>query len=120
MDFGAFCAWYSMMLNIISGFLLEVMMVVTPAAVAISAAISFVSIPPVPRLDPSVVVLTAESISANVAQMLLHNRKRTFSPNGRYRIHDFYLLSIWILPWIRSVKTIHIREEEQVVCMNHR
>lgn len=33
-------------------------MVVTPAAVAISAAMSFVSIPPVPKLDPSVVVLT--------------------------------------------------------------
>ena len=38
-------------------------MVITPAAVAISAAMSFVSIPPVPRLDPSVVVLTIESMS---------------------------------------------------------
>lgn len=38
--------------------MLEVMIVVTPAAVAISAAISFVSIPPVPKLEPSVVVLT--------------------------------------------------------------
>jgi len=35
-------------------------MVFTPASVAISAAISFVSIPPVPRLDPSVAVLTVE------------------------------------------------------------
>lgn len=50
--------WYSMMANMFSGILLEVMIVVTPAAVAISAAMSFVSIPPVPRLDPRVVVLT--------------------------------------------------------------
>ncbi len=34
------------------------MIVETPAAVAISAAISFVSIPPVPKLEPNVVVLT--------------------------------------------------------------
>ena len=34
------------------------MTVVTPAAVAISAAISFVSIPPVPSFDPRVFVLT--------------------------------------------------------------
>ena len=46
-----------------SGCLLDVMIVATPAAVAISAAISFVSIPPVPRLDPSVVVLTVKSLS---------------------------------------------------------
>ena len=32
--------------------------VVTPAAVAISAAMSFVSIPPVPSFEPSVLVLT--------------------------------------------------------------
>lgn len=50
--------WNSMMGKIFDGFLLEVMIVVTPAAVAISAAISFVSIPPVPRLDPRVAVLT--------------------------------------------------------------
>jgi hypothetical protein len=49
---------YSIMLNMFSGCLLVVMMVVTPAAVAISAAMSLVSIPPVPRLEPSVVVLT--------------------------------------------------------------
>ena len=51
-------AWYSMMDRMVSGFLEEAMMVFTPASVAISAAISFVSIPPVPRLDPSVAVLT--------------------------------------------------------------
>lgn len=50
--------WYSIMLKMFSGRLLDVMMVVTPAAVAISAAMIFVSIPPVPRLDPRVVVLT--------------------------------------------------------------
>jgi len=60
---GEYRAWYSMMLKIFSGLLLEVIMVVTPAAVAISAAMSFVSIPPVPRLDPSVVVLTIKTMS---------------------------------------------------------
>lgn len=47
-----------MMSMIVDGILLDVMTVVTPAPVAISAAMSFVSIPPVPRLDPSVEVLT--------------------------------------------------------------
>lgn len=49
-----------MILKMLWGSLLEVMIVVTPAAVAISAAISFVSIPPVPKLEPSVVVLTVD------------------------------------------------------------
>lgn len=40
------------------GSLEEQMTVETPAAVAISAAMSLVSIPPVPRLEPRVVVLT--------------------------------------------------------------
>ena len=53
-------AWYSMIDKMFSGFLDEAMMVFTPASVAIPAAISFVSIPPVPRLDPSVAVLTVE------------------------------------------------------------
>lgn len=57
-SWGRICMSYSMIRNIQDGSLLEVMIVVTPAAVAISAAISFVSIPPVPKLDPNVVVLT--------------------------------------------------------------
>ena len=40
------------------GFLLLLIIVVTPVSVAISAAMSFVSIPPVPRLEPRVLVLT--------------------------------------------------------------
>ena len=52
------CALYWMILKMLVGSLLEVMMVATPAAVAMSAAMSLVSIPPVPRLEPSVVVLT--------------------------------------------------------------
>ena len=51
---------YSIIRKILFGPPLEVIMVVTPAAVAISAAMSLVSIPPVPRLDPNVVVLTRE------------------------------------------------------------
>jgi hypothetical protein len=49
---------YSIILKTFSGVLDEVTTVATPAAVAISAAISFVSIPPVPSLDPRVAVLT--------------------------------------------------------------
>ena len=41
------------------GFLLLVMIVEVPAPVAISAAMSLVSMPPVPSLDPKEVVLTA-------------------------------------------------------------
>ena len=48
---GRICMSYSIIRKIQDGSLLEVMIVVTPAAVAISAAMSFVSIPPVPRLD---------------------------------------------------------------------
>lgn len=44
--------------KIFSGCLLELIIVVTPVSVAIPAAMSFVSIPPVPKLDPKVVVLT--------------------------------------------------------------
>ena len=47
-----------MMSTMFIGFLEEVMMVVTPAAVAMSAAMSLVSIPPVPRLEPRVFVET--------------------------------------------------------------
>lgn len=49
---------YSIISNIRSGCALDEMTVVTPAAVAISAAMSFVSIPPVPSFEPSVFVLT--------------------------------------------------------------
>jgi phage baseplate assembly protein W len=50
--------WYSRIAKRDAGLRLEVMIVDTPAAVAISAAMSFVSIPPVPRLEPRVAVLT--------------------------------------------------------------
>jgi hypothetical protein len=49
---------YSIILNTFSGVLDDVTIVETPAAVAISAAISLVSMPPVPNLDPRVAVLT--------------------------------------------------------------
>ena len=50
-----------MISTIVEGCLLDVITVVTPAPVVISAAMSFVSIPPVPRLEPSVDVLTVAS-----------------------------------------------------------
>lgn len=49
---------YSMILKTFSGCFEEVTIVSTPAAVAISAARSFVSMPPVPSLEPNVAVLT--------------------------------------------------------------
>jgi phage baseplate assembly protein W len=51
--------WYSRIEKRDAGVRLEDMIVDTPAAVAISAAISFVSIPPVPKFEPRVAVLTA-------------------------------------------------------------
>jgi hypothetical protein len=55
-----------MILKIFCGSLLNVMTVATPTAVAISATISLVYMPLVPRLDPSV-VLTANA--GNVAEI---------------------------------------------------
>jgi hypothetical protein len=49
---------YAIMRKMVVGSLEEVITVATPAAVAISAAMSLVSIPPVPRLEPKVAVLT--------------------------------------------------------------
>lgn len=49
---------YSIILKTFSGYFDVVTIVATPAAVAISAAMSLVSIPPVPSLEPSVAVLT--------------------------------------------------------------
>jgi hypothetical protein len=63
--------WYSIIPNMFSGFLLDVMIVVTPVSVAISAAMSFVSMPPVPRLEPSVLVLTEDisELQENIAKI---------------------------------------------------
>jgi hypothetical protein len=53
-----FAPRYFRITNKHAGQRLEVMIVDTPAAVAISAAMSLVSIPPVPRFKPRVAVLT--------------------------------------------------------------
>jgi len=55
--------------NMLSGCLLEVMMAVTPVSVAISAAMSFVSMPPVPRLEPKVLVLTKNALDLHINVM---------------------------------------------------
>lgn len=54
-----FAEMCSMMLNTFAGLLDLHMIVETPPADAVSAAMSFVSIPPVPSLEPSVAVLTS-------------------------------------------------------------
>lgn len=64
--------------NILDGFLEEVMMVDTPAAVAISEAISFVSIPPVPREEPSVSVLTVHEIRHEQRSELVNSISTSF------------------------------------------
>lgn len=70
--------WYSIMGNMFPGLLLDVMIVVTPAPVAISAAMILVSIPPVPRLEPKVVVLTVASISSKITDI---ENNLTLGPN---------------------------------------
>lgn len=62
---------YSMILKTFSGCFDDVTIVSTPAAVAISAAMSLVSIPPVPSLEPRVAVLTAEILISNRTSNLL-------------------------------------------------
>jgi hypothetical protein len=85
-----------------SGCLLDVITVVTPAAVAMSAAINLVSIPPVPRLDPNVVVLTVTSLDVR-ERLIMKGVVVTFLTDGRYRIYHFYELGIRIFPGVRSV-----------------
>ena len=99
---------YSMIRKIQDGSLLEVMIVVTPAAVAISAAMSFVSIPPVPRLDPKVVVLTV--IKVFIRKEEKYASKLTFQADGWDGINNFNLLCIWVFTRVRSVETIDVRE----------
>ena len=112
---------YSMIRKIHDGSLLEVMIVVTPAAVAISAAISFVSIPPVPRLDPNVVVLTVIKgfVFIRKGKHALKKVWLTLQADGWDGINNFNLLRIWVFARVRSVETIDVREEEEIICMNH-
>ena len=64
------------------GFLLLLIIVVTPVSVAISAAMSFVSIPPVPRLEPRVLVLTN---IGQLEQLRDHvDGELTLTTNGSY------------------------------------
>ncbi len=79
--------WYSRIAKRDAGLRLEVMIVDTPAAVAISAAMSFVSIPPVPRFEPRVAVLTTKyrmSQERGQTRLLL-----TLSTNRGGRLHNF-------------------------------
>jgi len=107
-----------MVSTITEGCLLDVMMVVTPAPVAISAAISFVSIPPVPRLDPSVDVLTGERVS--FGQIFLHLWNRTLGSNGSDRYDFVNLFRGRIFSWVGSIQTIDVCKQEKVIGMNHR
>jgi hypothetical protein len=99
---------YSMIRKMHVGSLLEVMMVVTPAAVAISAAMSFVSIPPVPKLDPNVVVLTV------IRNFFIRKRKIYI------RESDAHLLSGW-LGWNQQLQfALHLGICEGSQCRDHR
>lgn len=100
------------------GCLLEVMTVVTPAPVAISAAMSFVSIPPVPRLEPNVDVLTVASLNTNHTQKRC--RKLTLCSDVCYGPHDVDLPRSRIFSWVCGVQSVNIGEEEEVISVNHR
>lgn len=72
---------YSMISRIFFGFLLLVMIVAVPAPVAISAAMSLVSMPPVPSLDPKEAVLTAtKPDELEAAEYLI--KRHAFRANG--------------------------------------
>jgi len=90
---------YSMILKIFSGCFEEVTIVSTPAAVAISAAMSFVSIPPVPSLEPNVAVLTGWMVRAMAS---VWRRPANF-PDFRHGIYHFDGFGVRILSWIRGV-----------------
>jgi hypothetical protein len=78
-----------MIFDTFGGCLLDVMIVVTPAPVAISAAMIFVSMPPVPRLEPRVVVLTKPSLEAEMEAMM---KGLTLRSDSSYRGDNLYLL----------------------------
>jgi hypothetical protein len=106
-----------MMLQTFSGCLLEQMDVVTPAAVAISAAMSFVSIPPVPKLEPAVAVLTAKPSDPSLETAL---KDLTLVSDCRHIVDSFDQPGVGVLPWIRRIQPIHIGQKEKVVRGYHR
>ena len=87
---------------------LEVIIVVTPAAVAISTAISFVSNPPVSKLEPRVAVLTAAINSYSAIGICRSNGL----PCVRMSAVDLDDPLRGIFPRVNSVQSIHVIEEE--------
>jgi hypothetical protein len=109
--------WYSRIAKRDAELRLEVMIVDTPAAVAISAAMSFVSIPPVPKLEPRVAVLTTGNHINK--ERVLTTQSVTLSTDRNSRLHHFDEPRGWIFPRICGVKSIHVGEKEEVIRMDH-
>lgn len=89
---------YWMTSNMFSGRLLDMMITDTPAPVAISAAMSLVSMPPVPRLEPSVAVLTVGARWSTTGLNPVKGKTNlTLLPDSSYRRHLLYRLRIGVL-----------------------
>lgn len=110
---------FSITANISCAFLECIMTVVTPAAVASSAAINFVDMPPVPRDVPRVAVDTVQVISILICQ----SHQRIGGLGLTLTFYLFYIannphrLGVGITPRIIGIQAFDVREQEQVVGM---
>jgi hypothetical protein len=89
----------------------RVMIVVTPTEAANSAAMSLVTIPPVPMLLPG------EDTTCQFPPF--SGGRETIRFNYGDIFDNFNCLCIWICPWIIRVQTIHIRHQKQVIRIHH-
>lgn len=86
------------------------MIVETPAAIANSAAINFVSIPPVPSEEPSVAVLTTFcAFRMGALLSCVVGMEHTNLPDGFDITHNLDSLSRGILARILGIQTVHVR-----------
>ena len=88
------------------------MMVATPAPVASSAAMIFVSIPPVPSEEPSVAVDTVKQPKVTTNAKLGKTNVLTHFSNGFYTPNYSHRPSIRALAWIIGIQAIDIGEQE--------
>ena len=112
----------SMILSTFSGLLDLHMIVETPPAHAISAAMSFVSIPPVPRLDPRVSVLASCQYYRERQKSRGERwwRRPTQFSDLHHRFHDFDELGACVPSWVGSIESIHVGEKKKKIGVYHR
>lgn len=112
---------FSMTAKISCAFSECMMTVVTPAAVANSAAMSFVDMPPVPSDVPRVAVDTASSVSLLDQSTITAEwsvARRTLSFDLFDIAHHSHRSCIGITPWIIGIQALDIGEQEEVVGMH--